>query len=94
MKDIKVKVLKKHIIRGKRREESLCPIALALKEKTHKKVKVTGQYINGVLCPVYISNKMYGGSTKAMAIKIIRFVSKFDNWEYVKPITLSLRRVK
>jgi hypothetical protein len=57
---MKVRVMRKHINKGVCSDSEFCPIALALKEKTHKTVEVGGSEditINGVQYrgPMYIN---------------------------------------
>lgn len=82
---IKVKVLKRHIEKAKRLRakevfESYeynwnpcnCPIALAIKEKTHKKVKVERPE------SIYINSKPYKATCHNNQVNLLSFINHFD----------------
>lgn len=85
---IKVKVLKRHVERAKKLRDKIgfvcvdkCPIALAIKEKTHKPVSVQSDRID------------YNGKEYHLNEKEKMFIEHFDNEEdrFLKtPFTVTL----
>lgn len=94
MKLIKVKVLKRHIERAKKIRHkngivlsSCCPIALAIKEKTHKRVDVDSG------ARIFIDDKRYSYGN----LHVKDFVESFDGEKYNElktPFYLTLEVVK
>lgn len=72
---MKVRVLAKDIKKGEEYSETSCPIALALKRKTHKHCEVNTDHI-------YIDTKRYIMPDEAMD-----FVEHFDSGCTVRPFS-------
>jgi hypothetical protein len=70
---MKVKVTKKHIMKGECLDSESCPIELALKESTHKRVKVIESD------DIYIDGIQYRVPQKNDASEVNKFIENFDN---------------
>ena len=83
---MKVTLRKKHINKGLCQEPEFCPIALALKEKTHKPVEVNSSN------DITIGNTMYIVSNTKLAARVDHFICKFDNGlkGWLKPFTFEV----
>lgn len=72
---MKVRVLKKDIVRGVPINCSLCPVALALRRKSHRLVKVMWDTIT------------VGTRSFRTPARVRRFIDRFDVGKPVKPFS-------
>lgn len=88
---MKVKVTQTHINQGCRFSTVSCPIALAAKEKFHRRVEV-GLDDLGVFRS---SSSVAGGSsvTYELPFKAQKFIIDFDNGKQVKPFTFEAKLI-
>ena len=83
---MKVKVTERDIKNGQRGSDSHCPIALALRRQTHKKVSV--MYTN-----CYIKNKPVRPMDRYHIPDIAAdFIGKFDHCEEVQPFEFEIEK--
>lgn len=80
MKQLHVRVTRKHIENGCVLSQSFCPIALAVREKGYKRVTVNGSEIK-------TGRTGHGGKTYKLPPIAEKFVRLFDYGSPVKPIT-------
>ena len=76
---MKIQIKKKHIEQGKRGRSTLCPIALALKEKGFECVKVNAETVE------------VDGTDLVLSKQEARFVELFDDGRPVKPFVFRLK---
>lgn len=78
---IRVRVLRRHIEKGRRSSWTMCPVALALRERrgfSHAKV--------------FEKEVENGASRLSVPADAERFIKRFDSGKPVKPATFTLRR--
>ena len=76
---MKIQVTRKHIKAGKMGRMTLCPIALALKERGFENVKITTETVE------------VDGAELTLSPSEAKFVDDFDSGKPVKPFVLHLR---
>jgi hypothetical protein len=79
---LRVRVLKRHILKGIPASVCSCPIALAVREVGTQKKKVS------VTFEIQVGKKYYDLPTVAN-----RFINKFDDGEPVKPFSFTAERL-
>jgi hypothetical protein len=79
---MKLKIKREHINKGVRKSMTKCPIAIALRERTHRPVSVWGNEIDVAYCNV--------DTVYSMNSAVSDFINKFDRGVTVRPTTLEL----
>ena len=76
---MKIQITQNHIKRGKKGRVTLCPIALALKERGFEKVRVRAEAVE------------IDGAKFSLSPNEMRFIKRFDNGEPVEPFVFRVR---
>lgn len=84
---MKIQVTRNDIRKGIPDHPAFCPIARAIKRRTHKPVAVTGDYI-----AIFYRKQVATGYNTS--IKVEAFIHDFDIGEKVKPFTFELEYLK
>lgn len=87
---MKVKVMRKHIQKGKKESTNSCPIALALREKFKLPKDNVSVDEFGVTLYFDKNNKYEGDSAYYEMRRGSRFINRFDNGKPVRPCTVEL----
>jgi hypothetical protein len=84
MRPLTIRVTQRHIKKGKSNKPKSCPIALALKERFHRPVKVGADKVE--------VNYDYGQIVYYLPDEATQFVYNFDGGYKVKPFSFQLIR--